>query len=163
METITSWTDSPQALKRNETSLAKDPWKFVPFLHPKIQKSERCVEEEDGLFLENSVQLPEDIRLVYLSTYPIDNGWYRFGGENHIVEIECDKIRQSTLKKLEQPIERSFALITPAVWGSNRLSHRYPQDDKFPKIVQMLTDKAVPYRYRAKGNLGERTLCCSSR
>jgi CRISPR-associated protein Cmr3 len=153
-QTIASWTDSPQALKQSENSLATSPWKFVPFLHPKIKKSERCVQENDGLFLENSVQLPEDIWLVYLSTYPIDNGWYRFGGENHVVEITCEPIKQSTLKKLNQPIERSFALITPAVWGSNRLSHRHPQEDTFPKIIQMLTDKPVSYRYRAKGNLG---------
>lgn len=153
-QTITSWKDSPKSLKTNSKSIADHPWKFVSFLHPKIQKSERCVEKSDGLFLENSVQIPDDICLVYLSTYPIDNGWYRFGGENHIVEISCDRINQKTLDILTQPIGKTFALITPGIWGSNRISHRCPLHEKFPETIQMLTDKPVPYRYRSQGTLG---------
>ncbi|MDB9379672.1 type III-B CRISPR module-associated Cmr3 family protein, partial [Nodularia sphaerocarpa] len=81
--------------------------------------------------------------------------WYRFGGENHIVEIESQEIKNKrVLELLNQPIKNTFALITPAIWGSNRLSYRHPQQESFPKPVQMLTDKPVPYRYRAKGNLG---------
>lgn len=153
-QTITSWKDSAKALKTSSKSIANNPWKFVSFLHPKIQQSERCVEKSDGLFLENSVQIPEDICLVYLSTYPIENGWYRFGGENHIVEISCDKINQKTLDIFNQNIGQTFALITPGVWGSNRISHRYPQHDNFPETIQMLTDKPVSYRYRSQGTLG---------
>jgi CRISPR-associated protein Cmr3 len=153
-QTITSWGNPAKALKSNN-SVSENPWKYVSFLHPKIKQSERCVEDSDGLFLENSVQMPEDTCLVYLSTYPIDSGWYRFGGENHIVEIDCQEIkREKVLKLLNQPIQKTFALITAGVWGSTRFSHRYPQHDNFPKTVQMLTDKPIPYRYRAKGQLG---------
>lgn len=152
-QTIDSWKTSSKGLKTSK-SIADNPWKFVSFLHPKIQKSERCVEKTDGLFLENSVQIPDDISLVYLSTYPIDNGWYRFGGENHIVEISCDRINPKTVDILNQPIGKSFALITPAIWGSNRISYRQPQHDTFPETIQMLTDKPVPYRYRSQGTLG---------
>jgi CRISPR-associated protein Cmr3 len=153
-QTIDSWNSPADAIRQNKKA-DTSPWRFISFLHPKIKSSERCVETEDGLFLENSVQMPADTSLVYLSTYPLPQGWYRFGGENHIVEIECKEIKnQKFLDLINQPIGRSFALITPAVWGSNRLSHRYPQHDTFPKTIQMLTDKPVPYRYRAKGNLG---------
>jgi CRISPR-associated protein Cmr3 len=55
---------------------------------------------------------------------------------------------------INQPINRTFALITPATWGSNRLSYRHPQHETFPQTIEMLTDKPLPYRYRAKGNLG---------
>ncbi|GAB1543355.1 hypothetical protein NUACC21_60290 [Scytonema sp. NUACC21] len=153
-QTITSWGHPPKALKDNK-SISDHPWKFVPFLHPKIKESERCVEGSDGLFLENSVQMSEETCLVYLSTYPLENGWYRFGGENHIVEIECEEIaRKKVLELFNKPIKRTFALIAPGVWGSTRFSHRYPQHDRFPKTVQMLTDKPLPYRYRAQGQLG---------
>jgi len=152
-QTITSWKTAAQELNKPD-KIADNPWKFVSFLHPKIQTNQRCTEDSDGLFLENSVQIPDDVCLVYLSTYPIDNGWYRFGGENHIVEISCDKINQRTVDTLNQPIGKSFALITPGVWGSNRISHRQPQHDTFPETMQMLTDKPVPYRYRSEGTLG---------
>jgi CRISPR-associated protein Cmr3 len=153
-QTITSWGNPPQTLISNK-SIADNPWKFVSFLHPKIQQTQRYV-EDGGLFLENSVQILEDTCLVYLSTYPLENGWYRFGGENHIVEIECEEIkRKKVLELLNKPIQRSFALITPGVWGSTRFSFRYPQHDTFPQQnIQILTDKPVPYRYRAKGQLG---------
>ncbi len=152
-QSINSWEKPAKTLQSNK-SVAENPWKFVSFLHPKIKKSERCVENEDGLFLENSVQIPDDTCLVYLSTYPMEHGWYRFGGENHLVEIGCEEINNRVLELLNKPIEKGFALITPGVWGSTRLSYRHPQHDNFPQTVQMLTDKPVPYRYRAKGNLG---------
>jgi CRISPR-associated protein Cmr3 len=152
-QTIDSWKTSAKALKTSK-SIADNPWKFVSFLHPRIQNTERCVEKSDGLFLENSVQITDDVCLVYLSTYPIDNGWYKFGGENHIVEISCDKLNQKTIDILNQPIGKSFALITPGIWGSNRISHRQPQDNGFPETMQMLTDKPVPYRFRSQGTLG---------
>ena len=66
-QTITSWGNSPKVLKANK-SVSDSPWKYVSFLHPKIKISERCVEAADGLFLENSVQMPADTCLVYLST-----------------------------------------------------------------------------------------------
>jgi CRISPR-associated protein Cmr3 len=152
---ITAWQDSPDLLKANE-SVAKHPWKFVSMLHPSLEPNQRCVKQKDGLFLENSVQISEDICLVYLSNYPIQNGWYRFGGENHVVEIECEEIiLRNVPELLNQPIERSFSLITPGVWGSTRFSFRYPQQESFPSNnIKMLTDKPIPYRYRSKGQLG---------
>lgn len=158
-QTINSWGLAPKVLKSNK-SVAENPWKYLPCLHPQINHptlnySQRCVQKSDGLFLENSVQIPEDICLVYLSTYPLEPGWYRFGGENHIVEIECEEIKnRKLLDLLNQPIQRTFALITPAIWGSNRLSYRYPHHENFPQTLEMLTDKAISYRFRAKGNLG---------
>lgn len=153
-QTINSWISPADAIKKNNNA-AKDPWQFVPFLHPQIKHSERCVKATNGLFLENSVQMPTDTSLVYLSTHPLPQGWYRFGGENHTVEIECEEIKNQTfLKLLNKPIGRSFALITPAVWGSNRLSHRHPDHATFPKTIDMLTDKPVPYRYGVNGRLG---------
>lgn len=152
---IAAWSDSPDLLKANE-SVANHPWKFVSMLHPSLEANQRCVKQKDGLFLENAVQISEDICLVYLSNYPIENGWYRFGGENHLVEIECEEITLTdVLELLNKPIERSFSLITPGVWGSTRFSFRYPQQETFPHHnIKMLTDKPIPYRYRAKGQLG---------
>ncbi len=152
---ITTWKDSAQLLASNK-SVAANPWKFVSILHPSLESKQRCVKKEDGLFLENSVQMPEDTSIVYLSNYPIENGWYRFGGENHLVEIECEEITYpDIIELLNQPIEQTFALIAPAIWGSTRFSYRYPQQANFPsENIQILTDKPIPYRYRAKGQLG---------
>ena len=154
-QTIKSWGNPAKTLRSNK-SIADNPWQFVSFLHPKIKPSQRCVEDADGLFLENSVQMSEDTCLIYLSTYPLKDGWYRFGGENHIVEIECEEIKgKKVLELLNTPIQRTFALIAPGVWGSTRFSFRYPQHDSFPQQnIQILTDKPIPYRYRAKGQLG---------
>jgi CRISPR-associated protein Cmr3 len=116
-----------------------------------MQEGERCVEEEGGLFLEQAVRMNDDARLVYASTEPIFDGWYKFGGENHLVELECIAIDQTHQlnQLLAQPIGDSFAIITPAVWGSNRRSLRCPDDD-FPYRAS-LTDKPVPYRSRSGG------------
>ena len=151
---INDWNRSVKNIVVNK-SMAKNPWEFVPMLHPKMKDDERHGIEENGLFLENAVQMPEDVSLIYLSTYSLETGWYKFGGENHIVEINSIEISKedSIIKLLNQPIEKSFALITSAVWGSNRLSFRAPQNLDFPKIKLMLTDKAIPYRYLTKGHL----------
>lgn len=154
---INQWDKPANTLKSNQKdtgSIAKTPWEFVSMLHPKIQNTERCVEGEDGLFLENAVQMNEESCLVYLSTHKLPDGWYRFGGENHLVEVTSHELPPNIRQKLEQPIERAFALITPAVWGSNRLSCRYPQHPDFPKPQLMLTDKPIPYRFRI-GKVGE--------
>jgi len=160
---IDNWDTSATdiSLEKDKGTVAKTPWKVVSILHPKIQKAQRNVVAEDGLFLEYAVQMEEDTCLIYLSTHKIEPGWYQFGGENHIVEISSMELSNSVLDKFKIPIERSFALITPGVWGSNKLSSRYPkprnpqyQDfskqyaQKFPTHPLMLTEKAVPYRYR---------------
>ncbi len=152
---IVAWNKTAKQVKERG-AVSKAPWKFVPILHPKIQKQQRQVQAEDGLFLEYAVQLDQDACLVYLSTHELPSGWYRFGGENHVVEINSLTLEDHhpLIKLLNQPIQTAFALITPGVWGSNRLSFRYPQHPDFPQPKLMLTDKPVPYRYRAGGRMG---------
>lgn len=145
---INAWNQTAKIIKDNK-SMAEVPWKYVSMLHPRMKKEERHVTEEDGLFLENAVQMDDEYCLVYLSSESLPDGWYRFGGENHIVGVKSISIPQNSqiIKLLQQPIKQSFALITPAVWGSSRLSYRYPQVAEF-EGVQMLTDRAIPYRFR---------------
>lgn len=149
---IADWDNKPEIVRSNN-SAKEPPWKFIPILHPKMQDHQRSVVAKDGLFLENAVQMEPDKCLVYLSTHELEPGWYRFGGENHLVEIECLPFKGKLREWLEKPIERTFALITPGVWGSNRYSYRYPQEWDFGEPL-MLTDKPVPYRYSAGGRLG---------
>ncbi|MCX5964810.1 MAG: CRISPR-associated protein [Cyanobacteria bacterium] len=151
-QTIDSWNKPLKAV-----DVAENPWKYVSFLHPKLKADERCVVDEDGLFLENAVQLDDDCCLVYLSTERLPDGWYRLGGEGHMVEISSQEIqpKDSIHELLNQRIDRTFALITPGVWGSNALSYRYPRHSDFPREgMKLLTDKAIPYRYRANQKLG---------
>jgi CRISPR-associated protein Cmr3 len=136
-----------------EGKVAGVPWKYISFLHPKLKDDERHSVGQDGLFLENAVQLDEDYCLVYLATYALPNGWYRLGGEGHMVEIESLEISPAdTIYQLLSPahqIQRACALITPGLWGSNHLSYRYPKHPEFPRTgIKMLTDKPQPYRYR---------------
>lgn len=133
-----------------------NPWSFLPHLHPRLRDDERrVVDSEEGqgsLFLENAVQLNPEACLIYLSNLPIAPGWYRFGGEGHLVDVNCQELKQNTQNLLKQSLGRSFALITPALWGSNRFSYRYPQAWE-DRIQAMLTDRPSPSRYR----LGNRT------
>jgi CRISPR-associated protein Cmr3 len=154
---IDYWNSEPEDIRqtRNEKppSVAAKCWEYVSILHPQIKKEERHVLPEDGLFLENAVQMKDDTCLVYLSTYPLADGWYQFGGESHIVEINSIELPRDSpiLELLRTPIKRAFALITPGVWGSNHLSYRYPKHPSFStnnNKIQLLADKAVPYRYR---------------
>lgn len=151
---ISSWKDK-------QPKCENQAWRHISFLHPDIKEEERRVKKKDGLFLENAVQMPEDIYLVYLSTHELNDGWYRFGGENHIVEIECQKIDETSkiLKLFKEPIKQAFALITPAIWGSTRFSYRFPQHPDlasyFPEDkTKLLTDKAIPYRHSSGERLG---------
>ncbi len=158
-QTIDAWNRP----KLGVEEVAENPWKSVSFLHPKLKAEERHVEDEDGLFLENAVQIDEECCLVYLSTEALADGWYRFGGEGHMVEVNSYLIQpDSTIHKLlAQKVSRAFALITPGVWGSKALSYRYPRHPEFPREgLKLLTDKAIPYRYRTgrretgRGQLG---------
>lgn len=152
---IDDW-DTPTDEFREREAVAEVPWRSASFLHPKIKLDERHVVDKDGLFLENVVQLPEDICLVYLTNINQSKlapfaGWYRLGGEGHLVEVENHALSaQHKINRLLRPkIHHAFALITPGVWGSNKLSYRYPQHSSFPnRDLKLLTDKAVPYRYR---------------
>lgn len=127
------------------------PWTFLPHLHPRLAEDQRRVEqdkEQGSLFLENSVQLDPDVCLIYLSNYPLPDGWYRFGGEGHMVDIHSVELETKTQALLNQPVGDKFATITPAVWGSNRFSERFPEE--WP-IKALLTDRASPFRYRLGG------------
>ncbi|YAF99232.1 MAG: CRISPR-associated protein (plasmid) [Nodularia sp. CChRGM 3473] len=164
---INFWNYSAEEIRSNGYA-AKSPWQFVSVLHPHLKDDERCTFKTDdtkgGLFLEYSVQMHPDYCLVYLSTHALPDGWYRFGGENHIVEINSFELPDDSpiLELLRQPIQNKFASITPGVWGSNRLSQRFPQNEFFSNYekIQMLTDKPIPYRYRVgdretkRGRLG---------
>ncbi len=152
---IDAW-DAPTDELREREAISEVPWKYTPFLHPKIKPNERHVVDQDGLFLENAVQLREDACLVYLTNINHSDlepfaGWYRLGGEGHLVEIESRELsaKHKINRLLGQKIHHAFALITPGVWGSNKLSYRYPQAASFPnRDLKLLTDKAIPYRYR---------------
>jgi len=155
-QTINSWNAS---LKRIRKTAKTSPWRYNSILHPSLEKDQRCVKGKDGLFLENSIQMDEGVRLFYLSTESIPNGWYRFGGESHLVEVQCELLKHRSpkfdqlLHHEDHTIQKSFALITPGVWGSNRLSYRYPQNWQFGEPAAMLTDKPIPWRYRLEHRL----------
>jgi CRISPR-associated protein Cmr3 len=137
----------------------KVPWKSVSHLHPRLEENQRRVlveKERDrgSLFLENGVQLDPDYCLVYLSNTELNPGWYRFGGEGHLVNIECQAISDELKNLLSQPVGQAFALITPAVWGSNRHSYRKPMVQKNSEWVAawdceaLLTERPSTFRYR---------------
>ena len=118
---IAQW-DNPQQAHTN-------PWQYLPHLHPRLKLEERRVDVDrnrGSLFLENAVQMNPDTCLIYLANIPIENGWYRFGGEGHMVDLQCIKIADAIEQRLKKSVGDRFALITPAVWGSNRLSYREP-------------------------------------
>jgi CRISPR-associated protein Cmr3 len=137
-----------------------DPWVLIPHLHPRLESHERHVVRASdadptvgtpgSLFLENGVQLNPDTCLVYLSNMPLPEGWYRFGGEGHMVNITTHDFSPDTQALLNMPLERVFAIITPAVWGSNRLSYRYPTAWE-ENLETVLCDRPIPFRYRLGG------------
>jgi CRISPR-associated protein Cmr3 len=160
----------------NPQQVAKASWKFLPHLHPRLQEDTRHVDTESdrgSLFLENAIQLDPDVCLIYLASHELPESWYRFGGEGHMVNITCPKLTDSKVQQLlNDPVGQCFALITPAIWGSNRLSYREPhylkkgdktrhtleQTDSDLQTVQqwqnatILTERPIPFRYR----LGDR-------
>ncbi len=174
-------------------------WKYHPHLHPRLEEEQRKVliipkepsetTESDmpaqpgSLFLENGVQLNPDYCLIYLSSRKLADGWYRFGGEGHLAEVECHPITDINLQTLlDQPVGQCFSLITPAVWGTQRLSYRFPVPSgdrstqppqtlhaipthiqsaqetpisSFWNLTALMTERAVPFRFRLGGNKGE--------
>ena len=148
-----------EKLQKKETlTVKKEPWKALPHLHPKLQEDQRRVTtdlESGSLFLENAMQMEPGTCLVYLASEPIDPGWYRFGGEGHMVEVRCEAIGEPLMELLAEPVGREFALITPAVWGSNRLSGRSPQQLE-ETVTTMLTERPTPFRYRLGDHEGQR-------
>ncbi|MBW4443722.1 MAG: type III-B CRISPR module-associated protein Cmr3 [Plectolyngbya sp. WJT66-NPBG17] len=140
----------------NPTTAHQSPWEYLLHLHPRLRQDERRVavdEEQGSLFLENAIQMHPEVCLVYLSNTAIAEGRYRFGGEGHLASVKCLEIASETLDLLRQPVGSSFALITPAVWGSNRLSYRHPlsqqnKDETVWNIEALLTERPTPFRYR---------------
>lgn len=150
----------------------KVPWKTVSHLHPRLEENQRRVlvekeREQGSLFLENGVQFDPDYCLVYLSNTKIEPGWYRFGGEGHLVNIECQAISAELKDLLSEPVGKAFALITPTVWGSNRHSYREPMvqknEDRNSEWVEawecetLLTERPFPFRYRLGNPKDEET------
>ncbi|MGB3655799.1 MAG: type III-B CRISPR module-associated Cmr3 family protein [Rivularia sp. (in: cyanobacteria)] len=159
----------------NPEEVKKHPWKFLAHLHPRLELEERHVirnsEEQGSLFLENSVQMETGTCLVYLSNTKLEPGWYRFGGEGHMVDVRVEPICNTLTELFKKSVENSFALITPAVWGSNRLSKRVPvclekrdktfyqQEEPIPEnqeknvweIEALFTSRPIPFRYRLGG------------
>ncbi len=136
-------------------AVKKEPWRALPHLHPKLAADQRRVTtdlEGGSLFLENAMQMEPETCLVYLASEPIEPGWYRFGGEGHMVEVSCEPLADPAKGLLERDVGREFALITPAVWGSNRLSQRQPigpEGGQAPWVVEaMLTERPSSFRYR---------------
>lgn len=131
----------------------RQPWEFLPHLHPRLKRDERRVDETDeqgSLFLENAVQMHPETCLSYLSNLPLEDGWYRFGGEGHLVNVQCLDLAAETRSRLTAQIGQTFALIAPAVWGSNRLSQRFP-DAWASYEPRILCDRPLPFRYRLGG------------
>ena len=67
-----------------------------------------------------------------------------------MMDVRCIEVANSTQQLLSQPVNHQFALITPAVWGSTRLSYRepmiYENNDLQPawKRTSLLTERAIP-------------------
>ncbi|MBW4592510.1 MAG: type III-B CRISPR module-associated protein Cmr3 [Brasilonema angustatum HA4187-MV1] len=152
-----------------EIAVEFSPWEYTPHLHPRLKEDERRVDqdlERGSLFLENAVQLNPDACLVYLSNTKLKDDWYRFGGEGHMVDVRCLDLSDTVQDLLNQHVGRSFALITPAVWGSNRLSKREPvylekgnkqkyeqenpesNERKVWSLEGLITERPIPLRHR---------------
>jgi CRISPR-associated protein Cmr3 len=151
---IEDWSELRSSSK---PTVKKEPWKVLPHLHPRLDLNERRVTtdtENGSLFLENAVQMEPGTCLVYLASEPIDPGWYRLGGEGHMVEVRCDAIGSPVTELLAESVGAQFALITPAVWGSNRLSGR---SHGGWNVKTMLTERPTPFRYRLGDHEGQRS------
>jgi CRISPR-associated protein Cmr3 len=171
-----TWLPINQWENPQQGQVKKDPWEFLPHLHPRLKEDERHVDTESdrgSLFLENAIQLDPDVCLVYLASHKLpEDGWYRFGGEGHMVDIRSELISEPVQDLLKREVGQCFALITPAIWGSNRLSYREPRylkkkdasrhtldptDNDLQTVEEwrdaiILTERPIPFRYR----LGDR-------
>lgn len=123
------------------------PWQYHPHLHPRLLEEQRKVKTGE-LFLENAVQLHPDACLVYLANQPLENGWYRFGGESHLVEVKSLELSSHLQTLFNQDVGQYFALITVAIWVTNRLSTRNPSDWQ---LETLNTERPITYRYRFGG------------
>jgi CRISPR-associated protein Cmr3 len=135
-----------------------EPWQPAPHLHPRLELDQRRVAQNldrGSLFLENAVQMHPDTCLVYLASHELPEGWYRFGGEGHMVEIESVPLTPKLLDLIDRPVGDRFALVAPAAWGTKNFSYRFPVDhlqDPQPiwSIRDMMTERAQPHRFLTK-------------
>lgn len=158
---------------------------YHPHLHPRLESSERHVvrkesdTQQGSLFLENAVQVNPSYCLAYLSSRPLESGWYRFGGEGHMADVQCAALSpDSTIAQLlQQPLGNYFSLLVPAVWGTQRYSYRFPvpngvdrpsaslhdlpsdiqakQETKVQSywdIKALMTARPIPFRFRLGGS-----------
>ena len=141
------------------TEVQANPWKALPHLHPRLREDERVSAQQDALFLELAVALEPGVSLAYLSSHEIPAGRYRFGGEGHLVELCSSPVPQALLTLMAEPLSgKSFALVTPGLWGGSRLSLREPLIHGQTAGVQpwhrhghgpaILTDRPQPWRHR---------------
>ncbi|VEP16582.1 conserved hypothetical protein [Hyella patelloides LEGE 07179] len=153
----------------NKIRVKSDPWKPLPHLHPRLDPQQRIVledEERGSLFLEHAIQLDPKICLIYLANIPLPEGWYRFGGEGHMVEIKSHDLSITVTNLLDRGVGNSFALISAGVFGTNRFSYRTPiekvkQPDNSFKIEPVwnvkaaISDRPRIFRYRLGGKSGQ--------
>jgi CRISPR-associated protein Cmr3 len=139
-----------------------NPWQATPHLHPRLEEDQRVSAQEAALFLELAIALEPGVALAYLSSEAIPEGCYRFGGEGHLVQLRCHPIPAPLVGLLESPqgfsADQPLALVTPAVWGSRKLSMREPLDTARTPATHpwrahqqgpaILTDRPRPWRFR---------------
>jgi CRISPR-associated protein Cmr3 len=143
---------------QNGLPIYANPWQAVPHLHPRLRDDERVSAVDDALFLEYGISLRTGFCLAYLSSHPIAEGRYRFGGEGHLVELRCKKLPDLLNDLLQQQLSGPFALITPGLWGGPRLSRREPLDTSHQPATQpwhrqgippaILTERPRPWRHQ---------------
>ncbi|MEM7758484.1 MAG: type III-B CRISPR module-associated Cmr3 family protein [Cyanobacteria bacterium P01_A01_bin.40] len=154
----------PRTTTGKAIAVASDPWESLPHLHPRLDREQRIVYDDEesnlgSLYLENSVQLPDDVCLIYLANVSLPEGWYRFGGEGHLVEITSYPLNEKVTQLLNQPLGNTFALISPGVWGTNRFSFLEPRtlvrESGKPDVVEQqwhvstrMSDRPQAFRYR---------------
>ncbi|WP_181279969.1 type III-B CRISPR module-associated Cmr3 family protein [Aphanothece minutissima] len=146
---LSRWTD------QDPRSILAAPWCAVPHLHPRLQSGQRVSAMEDALFLEYGMAIDTGFALAYLSSHTIPSGTYRFGGEGHLVNLEVHGVPEVLESLLKRNLHGTFSLVTPGVWGSNRLSQRepllgqyYPWRQHGKAAPAVLTDRPRPWRYR---------------
>ncbi|MBE9040270.1 CRISPR-associated protein Cmr3 [Oscillatoriales cyanobacterium LEGE 11467] len=138
-----------------------NPWIQFPVCHSRLKLDERqlALDEQSNLFQENVIQMNPATCLVYLANLPLPNSWYRFGGESHIVNLDCLDLAVDTQQLLNQRPGKTFTLISPTIWGSNRLSYTEPinirNDEREPiwDIEAILTQPPSAFRHRLGGKL----------
>jgi len=140
---IKHWNNSAQ------NQVASPPWKYCPHLHPRLEEEQRHTSKGD-LFLENTVQMDTDYSLVYLANQELPSGWYRFGGEGHLVEVNSQPLSDNLKNLFNLPVNKCFSLITSGVWGSQHFSYRFPEAWE-NKLETWITERPTPFRYRLGG------------